>query len=249
MSDWAGDYFEKGYAQRWGLPPLSAAVRREVDGICRLLQVDDRTTCVADIACGHGRHALAFAERGHYVIGVDFAVALLKRAQELSAESGVRACWVRADMRQLPLKSACAESVIVTDSLWLFDADEENEAVLHEAARILAPNGALALKVVNGAPILAAFRETDRQERDGVVVAISRTLVDKPVRMTERIRVSGRRGSGDYVREQRHQIDDLRDALARARLSTVSVFSSPEGAPFHSAHSATMWIIARRSAA
>lgn len=246
MPDWARTYFEKGYAQRWGLPPVSSAVRSQVDGLRRLLQVDSNA-CVVDIACGHGRHAVAFAERGHYVVGVDFAVALLTRAKQISKQSGVPAFWVRADMRQLPLKSRCAGAVIVTDSLGLFEHDDDNEAVLSEAARVLDPSGAVGLKVVNGAPILAAFREADREERDGTVVTISRALADEPPLMTERITVTGDRGSGEYVRQQRlYRLDDLRDALHRVGLASVSVFAGPEGTAFDPLRSATMWIVVRR---
>jgi hypothetical protein len=38
--------------------------------------------------------------------------------------------------------------------------------------------------------VLDAFRETDREERDGTVVAISRALTLDPPRMTERISIS-----------------------------------------------------------
>ena len=170
MSDWARDYFERGYAQRWGLPPVTDPVRRQVTGLRRLLDVDSRSI-VVDIACGHGRHALAFAERGHDVVGVDFAVALLTRARELGAELNVPVHWVRGDMRRLPLESGIAGVAILTDSFGLFETDEENEAVLHEAARILSLTGRLLLKVVNGAPILESFRATDREKHDGTIVA------------------------------------------------------------------------------
>jgi len=72
-----------------------------------------------------------------------------------------------------------------------------------EAARVLAPGGWLVLKVVNGQPILASFRDADREERDDVVVAISRTLALEPARMIERVSISGSRGDGQYERRQR----------------------------------------------
>ena len=244
MPAWARDYFEIGYAQRWGLPSLTDDVRRQVSGLCGLLPLD-AGSLVIDIACGHGRHAIAFAERGHSVVGVDFAAALLTRARELGSALGSRVGWIRGDMRRLPLRSGLADSAIVTDSLGFFETDEENDAVLREAARVLKPGGGLALKVVNGAPILDNFRDVDREERDGVVVSTSRTLVQTPPSMIERVRVSGCRGCGEYVRHQRlYRVDDLRDALNRLGLSTVSVFSTADGAPFDPVRSSTMWIIA-----
>jgi cyclopropane fatty-acyl-phospholipid synthase-like methyltransferase len=82
MPDWAREYFERGYAQRWGLPALSDQVRLEANGVYNLLQLSPASR-VIDIGCGHGRHAVALAERGADVIGLDFAVALLSRARHL----------------------------------------------------------------------------------------------------------------------------------------------------------------------
>src|SRR6185295_18864017 len=199
MPDWTHEYFERGYAQRWGLPAPSEHVRQQARGLWNLLQLSP-TSCVIDIGCGHGRHALALAERGPAVIGLDFSVALLKRACHLAATLRSQVGWIRGDMRRLPFRSECANAAIMMDAFGFFDTEEEHEAVLREAARILIPGGRLVLKVVNGAPILDAFRESDREERDGVLISISSTLTIDPPRMTQRISVSGPRGQGEYER-------------------------------------------------
>jgi ubiquinone/menaquinone biosynthesis C-methylase UbiE len=249
MTDWARDYFERGYAQRWGLPPVTDSVRRQVSSLCQLLDVDS-SSFVVDIACGHGRHALAFAERGHNVVGIDFAVALLTRARQLSADLNLPVRWIRGDMRQLPLESGIASVAVLTDSFGLFETDDENEAVLQEAARILRPAGRLVLKVLNAAPILESFRGTDREERDGTILTISRTLSHEPPQITERIRVNHDMETGEYVRRQRlYLVDELQEALKPHGFSKTSVFASPEGTPFDPAHSPAMWILAQRNAA
>jgi SAM-dependent methyltransferase len=249
MADWDRDYFERGYAQRWGLPPPSDHVRREAAGLSDFLHLAPGSR-VMDIGCGHGRHALALAERGHEVIGIDFAVALLTRARHLGVDLGVRAHWIRGDMRRLPMRSGCAEAAILIDAFGFFETEEENEVVLREVARVLSARGRLALKVVNGGRVLDTFRETDREERDGAVVTICRTLALEPSRMTERIRISGVRGNGEYERRQRlYRADELRATLARVGFSVDGVFASPEGAVFQPGASSTMWIVTQRRGA
>jgi SAM-dependent methyltransferase len=162
MPDWACEYFERGYAQRWGLPASSEHVRLEANGLYKLLQLSS-TSRVIDVGCGHGRHAIALAEHGAEIIGLDFAVALLDRARHLAAGLHTPVRWVRGDMRRLPFRSACAGAGIVMDAFGFFDTEDENEAVLREVAQVLTPGGRLALKVINGGPVLAAFRETDRE--------------------------------------------------------------------------------------
>jgi SAM-dependent methyltransferase len=245
--DWTREYFERGYAQRWGLPAPSDHVRREAGGLWNLLQLSP-TSRVIDIGCGHGRHGLALAECGPGVVGLDFAVALLNRARDLAAEHRAPARWIRGDMRQLPFRPRCADAALLMDAFGFFDTEDEHEAVLREAARILRNGGRLALKVVNGGPVLDAFRESAREERDGVMVSVSRTLTFSPPRLTEKISVSGTRGHGEYERRQRlYRVEDLRAAVEHAGLSVVGVFSTPDGAPFDPAASATMWIVGQRS--
>jgi hypothetical protein len=100
------------------------------------------------------------------------------------------------------------------DAFGFFDTEQEHEAVLREAARILMTGGRLVLKVINGGPILDAFRETDREERDGVVVSVSSTLTIDPPRMTQRISVS--------------------DLVARQSTSDVSVYTESRSCVPHS---------------
>jgi ubiquinone/menaquinone biosynthesis C-methylase UbiE len=243
MSDWAREYFERGYAQRWGLPPASDEIRRQVNGLWEHLHLTPSSR-VVDIGCGHGRHALALAQGGPHVVGVDSAAALLTQAQRFAADVGVRAHWVRGDMRRLPLLSACFDAAILMDAFGFFETESENEAVVAEAVRVLRPRGRFALKVVNGSLILARFRDSDREERDGTVVTLSRTLSLAPPRMTERIVVSGARGNGQYERRQRlYRSEELCALLERAGLSIIGVFGSAAGTPFAPSASSTIWII------
>jgi ubiquinone/menaquinone biosynthesis C-methylase UbiE len=245
---WAREYFEYGYAQRWGLPPVSDRIRLETDGLWNQLRLTEGAW-VLDLGCGHGRHALALAQRGAKIAGLDFAETLLMRAKGLGADLGVPAHWLRGDMRRLPLRSAFFAGAILIDAFGFFETDEENEAVLGEIGRVLAPGGRLGLKVVNGAPVLAAFRATDREEREGTVVTISRQLAPESARMIERVIVKGPHGNGEYERHQRlYRPDELSATLERSGFSGVELFASSDCAAFEPATSQTMWVFSQRGA-
>src|SRR5687767_1744031 len=129
MTEWTRDYFERGYAQRWGLLPSSDAVRLDAANLWALLRIGPASR-VIDIGCGHGRHALALAERGAEVIGIDNATALLDRARQLATELHTEIAWIRGDMRRLPVQSGCASAAILMDAFGFFETDEEHQAVL-----------------------------------------------------------------------------------------------------------------------
>lgn len=246
MSNWTREYFERGYAQRWGLATPSADVRRQTADLWQLLQLSP-TSRVIDIGCGHGRYALGLAERGAQVIGLDSADTLLSRARDLAAELRADVRWLRGDMRRLPLRSACASAAVIMDAFGFFDTDEEHELVLQEAARVLKTGGRLLLKVANSRPILDAFRETERQERDGVMISISRALAIDPPRMTESISIKGARGNGEYQRRQRlYGVEELCAAVEHAGFGVLGAFASPDGATFEPRVSPTIWILGKR---
>lgn len=246
MSDWTGEYFERGYAQRWGPLPVTDNVRRETSHLWSRLQLRSRAR-VVDLGCGNGRYALAFAEHGADVVGVDSAVTLLLEAKRRGSELGLPAHWVLGDMRDVPLRPESCDAVVVMDAFGFFEGEDENERVLAEAARVLVPGGCLALKVVNGEPILASFRHADREERDGVVVGISRTLTLEPARMIERVSISGSRGNGQYERRQRlYRADELSAGAKRVGFTIAGVFADAYGARFEPTTSPSMWVISQR---
>ena len=51
--DWTREYFERGYAQRWGLPAPSDRVREEVRALCRLLQLSSTSRVSVNGSRGH----------------------------------------------------------------------------------------------------------------------------------------------------------------------------------------------------
>lgn len=150
-------------------------------------------------------------------------------------------------MRQLPLRTRFFSGVISIDTFGFFETDEENEAVLGEVRRVLAPGGRVRLKVVNGAPILAAFRETDLEEREGVVVRIWRWLSLQPARMTEKVIVTGSRSNGEYERHQRlYTSAELSRTLKRVGVTGVELFATSDCAPLRPATSKTIWSFGQR---
>jgi SAM-dependent methyltransferase len=241
MGDWARDYFERGYAQRWGLPPPSEQIRQEVSGLWEQLRLTPRSR-ILDVGCGHGRHAVAIEQLGPTVVGLDSATTLLSRPKRLSTELDVHPHWVQGDMRRLPFRPGTFDAAILIDAFGFFDSDAEDDAALGEIADTLSPGGRLGFKIINGAFIAANFRPHDREERDGIRVQITRTLTHSPARLTEMITVSDGSGTSEYERRQRlYHMEEIGAGRVRAGLSIVAGHGSAWGA-FDSA-SPTLWII------
>ena len=101
------------------------------------------------------------------------------------------------------------------------------------------------MKIVNGGLVLNDLRRVDCEERDGQTIEITRTLSGRV--MSEHIRISGPRGSGDYRREQRlYVLKELERNLSSGGLAVTSLSGTLEGGPFDPATSDRMWIVSVR---
>jgi ubiquinone/menaquinone biosynthesis C-methylase UbiE len=98
-----------------------------------------------DLGCGTGFLSLELWARGHRVIGVDFAPAMLVRARAKAAERGAAIDFREADAEALPFAPESFDLAISRHLLWTLP---HPEAAIDEWLRILRPGGRLV--VVDG---------------------------------------------------------------------------------------------------
>jgi len=98
-----------------------------------------------DVGCGTGFLALELAARGHQVVGVDFAPAMIDEARRKAAARGLSVRFDEADAEQLPFAPRSFDLVVSRHVLWTLP---HPEAAIDEWIRVLRPGGRLA--VVDG---------------------------------------------------------------------------------------------------
>lgn len=97
---------------------------------------------VLDLACGSGDLAIAAAEAGARVVGLDFSAGMLRAAQERGVVCGL----VRADALALPFADGAVDAVVSGFALRNF---VDLPAAFTESARVLRHGGRLALLEVD----------------------------------------------------------------------------------------------------
>jgi ubiquinone/menaquinone biosynthesis C-methylase UbiE len=118
------------------------AERAAWDRILDLIVADRGALDVLDVGCGTGFLAFELAGRGHRVVGVDFAPAMIEAARRKAAERPASVRFEAADAEQLPFAAGRFDLVVSRHVLWTLP---HPDAAIDEWIRVLRPGGRLAV--------------------------------------------------------------------------------------------------------
>lgn len=147
------------------------AADEEVEGLLELLEaeygLEPETTL--DVACGTGRHALAFAKRGCDSEGLDFSREFVDRADENARERGLddATTFHHEDMRELDDWTGSYDVITVFWNSLGYYGRETDEEIMTELHRLSAEEGVLAIEIGNKDFFIANFEDASASERDG----------------------------------------------------------------------------------
>ena len=153
------------YRHRWLYEAVTAASSLGVGGVDRLRQLAPEWLAqqleprapVLDLCCGGGEGAIALAQHGFVVHGLDVAPRALEQAKARAQRLGVAISWIEGLAEDPPLPPDSQAGVQISLALHEFSSDER-QAVLAASLRVLQPGGWLAvvdLHPASGAMALA----------------------------------------------------------------------------------------------
>ena len=222
-----GEWFEEWFGEEY----LELYPHRDETDAERLIALVGRTVPlgararVLDICCGAGRHARAFADRGHWTVGIDLSRHLLQRAQVVA---GIP--LVRADIRQLPFRPGSFDlAVNLFTSFGYFETDDEHRAALAEMLVPVKAGGWFVLDFLNAEAVSRALVPTEVMTTAAGPVTVERWLHDEGRFVIKTITTPDGRQFMERVRLLRR--DDLAQMLTAAGGAVVHQFGSYDGAP------------------
>lgn len=230
QTDWFARYYSEQYADSVRAMLTRERSEREVEFILSetRLQPPARTL---DLACGAGRHSLAFARRGFSVTGVDLNASWIEEAR---AEAGaLDATFVAGDMRES--FGGPYDLIVSLFHSFGFFSDTENQAMLEAWAERLRAGGWFALDVWNRDAMLRHWTpDSEWSPSEDLHVREQRDFDP----LTSRIAIHY---TYQYASGARHEYDasfrvytftEMRDILMHAGLTVERVFGSLIGEPY-----------------
>jgi SAM-dependent methyltransferase len=152
----AGSYDAEAYAQTW---------QEEAAFYLEVLDLPPGAA-VLDLGCGTGRHAVAIAQRGFRVVGVDLAAGMLARARARADSAGVRVAWVQADLVRLATRVQFDGALCMLEAAFGFmtpadDPVEHDLAILRNVHAALKPGARFLLGASNGYKAIRDYTQAD----------------------------------------------------------------------------------------
>jgi ubiquinone/menaquinone biosynthesis C-methylase UbiE len=169
-----------------------------------------------DMACGYGRHVLAFREQGVDAYGMDLSMDLLRRARELPTPEMIDTRLVRGDVRCVPFQRNTFDAVVVLFSSFGYFGEDGDRAMLGEIARVLKLNGVVVLDLMNPERVRASLVPHSRSERDGLLIDEKRIVRDDGKIVEKSVRITEKNGMVRSWREsvRMYDVEEMRMLLA-----------------------------------
>lgn len=211
---------------------------------------------VLDLACGCGRHEIAFAKREYPdVTGIDYSADFIKEARKRAKSVHLPICVRRGDIRFYSAKKPFDVVLLIGNSLG-YGSDRDHLRMLSNAYHNLKKKGAFVLEIPNGYRHLAnrKERETWRDEKviDGkkYIVNVFSTHKAGTNMVTSEWRVTRKENNRTNFRlkaiNRYYLSGEMKEMLRRAGFRSIRTFGSWHGAKFHEKRSARLIVICKK---
>jgi SAM-dependent methyltransferase len=143
---------------------------------------------VLDLGCGFGRHALALAELGCEVVGLDLSRELLLVARELPGyERFLQGRLVRGRAERAPFRAGAFDSVVVLFSSFGYLGEEGDRRVMDEIARLTRPGGLAVLDLMNPDHVRSHLVAESARRGPGFELCERRALIEEGRRVVKEV--------------------------------------------------------------
>ncbi len=200
---------------------------------------------VLDLGCGAGRHALLLAKMGFQVIGVDQSAKLLSVAVEEAKKNGLRAKFIRDDIRTVTFPEKFDLILNVFTSFGYFENDEDNFAVFANVEKLLSEDGVFVFDFLNAEYVKRNLVPFSKDVLDDMVIEQSRKIEgNNVIKKIVLLQNGNRKNYRESVRL--YSKKELINALDKTNLSVEMIFGNYTGETFDEKSSSRLILLCKK---
>ncbi len=122
---------------------------QEVEFLIKTMRLKG-TERILDLACGFGRHSIAFAERGFKVVGIDLTPDYIEDARKTAGKKNLGAQFICADIRDVRFQEEFDVVLNLADgAIGYLENDLENMKIFDVISNALKPGGKHFMDICN----------------------------------------------------------------------------------------------------
>jgi 2-polyprenyl-3-methyl-5-hydroxy-6-metoxy-1,4-benzoquinol methylase len=188
-----------------GAAPKVNIIRQRNDAVLRIAERRGRPGAAVDLGCGSGELAIALAQRGWQVTGIDFAPEMIARCRDAARAAGIEVDFRVLSMFDFAPPEASFE-IVSGQGLIEYISPTQVDALLQRAHRMLRPGGHLVLGSRNRLYNLVSLSPYTAMERELNTID---TLLQEALAMTrsagaDAAIAAARDAGGDLPHPARH---------------------------------------------
>jgi 2-polyprenyl-3-methyl-5-hydroxy-6-metoxy-1,4-benzoquinol methylase len=200
---------------------------------------------ILDMACGSGRHSIAFAKRGYDVTAVDFSENLLSEAKKNSSNVGVQIKLFLSDIREFKSDIKFDLTLNLFTSIGYFDNDEENFAVVQKANELLKKGGYFILDYFNKDFLVDNLVPITILSVNGAKITQNRTIEGN--RVVKYITIAKNDNVSKFHESVRlYSFDELNEVLTNFGFRVIKMLGDFNGSNFDKLNSSRVIFIAQK---
>lgn len=205
----------------------------EVDFITTILNLCPEAN-ILDVPCGHGRHLVELALRGHVVTGAELNGFFVNKTKEAAKSANVFVEVVQQDMRELTFNNEFNVVINLFTSMGFFEQDKDDIAFLSGVYKALKSGGYFLLDFVNKNWLTKNLKQKDwRKFPDGTILLIEREYDDVFGRkLDHRIKIkNGVVGERETISQRIYSTNELVSMANSVGFELVNTYGDFQGNP------------------
>lgn len=241
---WYKDWFNSEYY----LKVYKHRDESEAEKLVELIETNIKLihqSLVLDMACGAGRHAIAFAKKDYKVTAVDLSQRLLEEAKKNAIDAGVNINFVLSDILDFQTDKKFDLAVNLFTSIGYFESDEENYAVIKKANSVLREEKFFVLDYFNKEFLLNNLIPTSIISENGLKIIQNRSIEGN--RVVKKITIENDGSFKEFYESVRlYSFEEIKDMVKSAGFKIINEVGDFYGNSYKKETSPRLILIAKK---